>query len=69
MDHYSTRNCPEYQKDNFNKTKLFTELWVHKPHTRKLALSARESGSDNNRGQNRNQKFGNNYNVNHISYQ
>ena len=33
-DHFSTRECPAVINGDFNKSKFFKEMWLHKPHTK-----------------------------------
>ena len=34
----NTRECPEAKNGNFDKKLFFSEMWAHKPHTKKADL-------------------------------
>ena len=37
-DHRSTKECPLAQRGIFDKKTFFSEMWAHKPHTKRLIL-------------------------------
>ena len=45
-DHFSTRNCPMANAGNFDKQTFFSEMWAHKPHTKKQSRDNNRSLGD-----------------------
>ena len=49
-NHSRTKDCPSAQAGTFDKTKFFSEMWAHKPHTKRPDMQQRVRFDDKNRG-------------------
>ena len=65
-DHNCTRDCESAREGNFNKKNFFSEMWAHKPHTKKndnrINDAVHQSGQIN--VMNHNNSYNQNFNQN-----
>ena len=65
-NHWRTKDCPAAQAGTFDKTKFLTEMWAHKPHTKKPDIQQQVRSDDTTNGNLH--MMGNNIDHNHTTF-